>query len=1157
MQKWLILCLAAVAAASAQDPDFAPRASSAFLHRYEAVAGDPLTEAPGEWESPYFAPERLAFEPGVIDVHVTMNRYWRLTPALLAELDHQKGWTLEVRLRILEQTGQRGTLSMAVDDEPGQPGVLSGLQIHAARTQFCLDGAVVDSSRNDDGFHTFRIAEGPGSRTVHAWRDGCYLGSTSFPYYMVNQPSFLLVGSLSGRVAGSAEIDYIRWDPTGPYAPAQSLLLISESGSVTRVCEKGAKSDTFTVVLSQTPAAPVAITFTPGFGASRAEDIDLGAGPGQPLTLQISPADWQVPRMVTVSAVDDTLKEWLHSSIVQCLSRSSDARFDSLEETLTVFVIDNDEVVRRVETGGTTEVWEEGSTADVYTVELGLLPDHPVQLALYFDPRRLRVNESAASPLLLTVTPAEAGVPLPIRVAAFDNSDRDLLKRATIRHLLTSADPLFDHAPLPDLRVRIHENDTKHLQAEAFTIPMRDLDQPDRQVVVDRQPGQYLGHVTTVLLADSTTLLAVYPKGHGSGMIVYKRSFDGGVTWSRALATPPSWATSKEVPTLFRMTDPQGVERLILFSGLYPARRAWSADNGVTWSELEPVGDWGGIVVMGGAIRLRDGRYMALFHDDGRFIAGGGKAGDTFTVYKTLSPDGGLTWSYPEALIECDWADPCEPGIVRSPDGNQLLVLLRENSRAFNSFCITSNDEGESWSPLIELPAALTGDRHTAQYTKDGRLFISFRDMAKGSPTWGDWVGWLGTYEDIIHGREGQYRIRLKKNTGGSDTAYPGVECLPLGMLVVTTYGHWLEGEQPFIVSTRFMPQELEQRFTPLPVQPCRIVVYGDGTLAPQPLGAEILPGYTGRLAGDLDRIGMAATVFNRGAVGTTSDAGLRRFQEVVLALHPDLVLLQFGGEDARVQFGQTPTGWTPQVPLDRFVCNMTAMVRQLKALGIRPLLVTAPPLAWGDSTVSRYGLPLTGSPFHTGDPFGLNTVQSRYNAALREVAVAEAVQLVDLYGRFISYANVQGKELTDLVPDGLHPSVTAERMIAEAICAVLGVAVPEQTDGVKPGKSQKDADAGKRGEMKFGLEGNYPNPFNPATEVVFALPQPGAIRLEVLDVRGRRVRTLAEGFYPRGRHLLPWNARDSQERPVAAGVYWARLSSGAAVAAHKMVVLR
>ena len=92
-----------------------------------------------------------------------------------------------------------------------------------------------------------------------------------------------------------------------------------------------------------------------------------------------------------------------------------------------------------------------------------------------------------------------------------------------------------------------------------YTIPLVDLaDQPQRQAIVDREPGQYLGHPTTVLLEDGRTMIAVYPKGHGRGAIVMKRSTDGGRTWSERLPTPASWATSKEVPTLYRVVDAQG-----------------------------------------------------------------------------------------------------------------------------------------------------------------------------------------------------------------------------------------------------------------------------------------------------------------------------------------------------------------------------------------------------------------------------------------------------------------------------------------------------------------------------------------------------------------------------------------------------------------------
>ena len=362
------------------------------------------------------------------------------------------------------------------------------------------------------------------------------------------------------------------------------------------------------------------------------------------------------------------------------------------------------------------------------------------------------------------------------------------------------------------------ENDRKpepKKQPRGYSIPLIDLaGEKHRQVVVDREKGVYLGHPTTVLLEDQKTMICVYPAGHGRGRIIMKRSTDAGLTWSARLKTPENWATSKEVPTLHRVIDPAGKKRLIMFSGLYPARLAVSDDDGATWSPLKTVGDWGGIVVMGSVIDLETGRgnYLALFHDDGRFFTKNGKRKNLFTVYKTFSKDGGLSWSFPEAILARSDLHLCEPGTVRSPDGKQIAVLYRENSRPRNRHVIYSNDEGVTWTTPREVPGSLTGDRHTARYAPDGRLFISFRDQTLESSTRGDWVGWVGTYDDIVKGREGQYRVRLMDNTRGADCAYPGVERLPDGTFVTTTYGHWVKGESPFIVSVRFKLEELDKK---------------------------------------------------------------------------------------------------------------------------------------------------------------------------------------------------------------------------------------------------------------------------------------------------------------------------------------------------------
>ncbi|MCB1086619.1 MAG: exo-alpha-sialidase [Verrucomicrobiae bacterium] len=370
------------------------------------------------------------------------------------------------------------------------------------------------------------------------------------------------------------------------------------------------------------------------------------------------------------------------------------------------------------------------------------------------------------------------------------------------------------------------------LLATAEELPFIDLaDDYYRQILVDREAGQYLGHPTTALLDDQKTILTVYPKGHGKGGIVYKRSSDGGLTWSERLPTPESWATSREVPTLHRMTDAAGKKRIVMFSGLYPVRMAVTEDDGATWSELAPVGDWGGIVTMGChfEVKGKPGTYRVLFHDDGRFIREGSKQEKpvVFTLFSSTTTDGGLTWGQPEVIFASSEVNLCEPGVIRSPDGKRLAVLLRENARRKNSHIIFSDDEGETWTAPRELPITLTGDRHTGKYGPDGRLFITFRGITPGLktdretgeatgplPTAGDWAGWVGAWDDLVNGTPGQYVVRVMDNKKGADTTYPGVEVLPDGTFVIVTYGHWTRGEEPYIMCVRFRLDELDEKAT-------------------------------------------------------------------------------------------------------------------------------------------------------------------------------------------------------------------------------------------------------------------------------------------------------------------------------------------------------
>jgi hypothetical protein len=365
-----------------------------------------------------------------------------------------------------------------------------------------------------------------------------------------------------------------------------------------------------------------------------------------------------------------------------------------------------------------------------------------------------------------------------------------------------------------------------------FSIPTIDLSgETGRQVVVARGTEQiYQGHVHTLLMPDGKTMWAVWTYNHGGRCGPLKRSDDGGRTWSELIDVPDDWTTCSNCPTIHRLIAPDGKARLVIFAGGKGGlRRAISEDEGRTWSPMEPTGIAKCGVPPITVEPVDNGRTLLTWYHIG---APDGRDRSPLTVLQAASHDGGLTWGEEQVLCRMegkdptayarsaksfdsaiDGADPCEPACVRSPDGKQLLLLMRENRRRLNSLYCTSDDEGKTWSPPKELTASLTGDRHMPRYAADGRLVVVMRDTAAGSPTKGHFVAWVGTYDDIGQGREGQYRVKLLHNYAGWDCGYPGLELLPDGTLVATTYLKYRPGpEKHSVVSVRFRLEELDQK---------------------------------------------------------------------------------------------------------------------------------------------------------------------------------------------------------------------------------------------------------------------------------------------------------------------------------------------------------
>ncbi len=90
-----------------------------------------------------------------------------------------------------------------------------------------------------------------------------------------------------------------------------------------------------------------------------------------------------------------------------------------------------------------------------------------------------------------------------------------------------------------------------------------------------------------------------------------------------------------------------------------------------------------------------------------------------------------------------------------------------------------------------------------------------------------------------------------------------------------------------------------------------------------------------------------------------------------------------------------------------------------------------------------------------------------------------------------------------------------------------------------------------------FELFQNFPNPFNPETQIVFHLPQAAEISLVVYNVQGQQVRVLGRGYWEAGAYQTRWDGLDASGRPVSSGVYFYRLTADAFQAQRPMLLLK
>jgi len=92
---------------------------------------------------------------------------------------------------------------------------------------------------------------------------------------------------------------------------------------------------------------------------------------------------------------------------------------------------------------------------------------------------------------------------------------------------------------------------------------------------------------------------------------------------------------------------------------------------------------------------------------------------------------------------------------------------------------------------------------------------------------------------------------------------------------------------------------------------------------------------------------------------------------------------------------------------------------------------------------------------------------------------------------------------------------------------------------------------------IKYSLNNNYPNPFNPLTTIRYDLPEDGFVNVTIYDMMGRTVKIMVTEEQNAGVKSVQWDATDSFGKPVSAGVYLYQIQADEYIQTKKMVLLK
>jgi len=99
--------------------------------------------------------------------------------------------------------------------------------------------------------------------------------------------------------------------------------------------------------------------------------------------------------------------------------------------------------------------------------------------------------------------------------------------------------------------------------------------------------------------------------------------------------------------------------------------------------------------------------------------------------------------------------------------------------------------------------------------------------------------------------------------------------------------------------------------------------------------------------------------------------------------------------------------------------------------------------------------------------------------------------------------------------------------------------------------------DAGDIIPLVTELRGNFPNPFNPDTQIAFSLNKQSRVQIAIYNIRGQLVRTLVDEQRDANNYTVTWNGMDDNRKPVSSGIYFYKMKAEKYTATKKMILMK